>query len=24
VRRRRVESNCVANPDSGLDHEFEK
>ena len=24
VRRRRVESNCVANPDSGLKHEFEK
>ena len=24
VRSRRVESNCVANPDSGLKHEFEK
>ena len=24
VRNRRVESNCVANPDSGLKHEFEK
>src|ERR1700692_3025409 len=24
VRSRRVESNCVANPDSGLEHEVEK